>query len=121
MNEDVIYHMCRAEEWAAARSTGSYPGSSQDQADGFIHFSTKEQVWTSAAKHRRGQDGIVLLAVRAELLGEALKWEPSRGGALFPHLYGPLPITAVVEETPLELGADGVHVFPAGFPPPGTA
>ncbi len=120
MSDDVIYHMCRADEWAAALETGSYPGSSQDQADGFIHFSTKEQVWTSAAKHRRGQDGILLLAVRTADLGDALKWEPSRGGALFPHLYGPLPVSAAIEATPLALGDDGVHVFPAGFPPPET-
>ncbi len=120
MNDNVIYHMCRADEWAAAQSNGSYPGSSQDQADGFIHFSTKNQVWTSAAKHRRGQANIVLLTVDAARLGDALKWEASRGGALFPHLYGALPTDAVLEATPLPLGDDGVHVFPDGFPPPGT-
>lgn len=121
MNDTMIYHMCRADEWAAAQESGSYPGSSQDRADGFIHFSTKAQVWTSAAKHRHGQDGILLLAVRAADLGPALKWEASRGGLLFPHLYGPLPVAATVEVTPLPLDDDGVHIFPAGFPPPGTA
>lgn len=120
MTDDVIYHMCRADEWAAAQATGSYPGSSQDRADGFIHFSTKAQVRASAAKHRHGQDGILLLAVRAAALGHALKWEPSRGGQLFPHLYGSLPVTAVIEATPLPLGPDGLHVFPTGFPPPET-
>jgi len=120
MSDDIIYHMCKADEWAAAQETGSYPGTSQDQADGFIHFSTKAQVWTSAAKHRRGQDGILLLAVRTAGLGDALKWEPSRGGALFPHLYGPLPVSAAIEATPLPLGSDGVHIFPEGFPPPET-
>lgn len=118
MNDKVIYHMCRAEEWVQALSDGSYPGSSQDRADGFIHFSTCDQVWTSAAKHRRGQSGILLLAVDATALGEALKWEPSRGGQLFPHLYGPLDVEAVIETTPLPLDDDGIHVFPAGFPPP---
>ena len=90
MNDKIIYHMCKADEWAQAQAGGSYPGSSQDQADGFIHFSTYEQVWTSAAKHRCGQDGILLLAVDTTALGDALKWEASRGGALFPHLYGTL-------------------------------
>jgi len=118
MNDDVIYHMCRADEWALALTTGSYPGSSQDQADGFIHFSTRDQVWTSAAKHRRGQNGIVLLSVDAAKLGPDLKWEPSRGGDLFPHLYAPLNIDAVLETIPLPLAEDGIHVFPEGFPPP---
>ena len=80
----------------------------------------KAQVWTSAAKHRFGQPGIVLLAVNAAMLGDALKWEASRGGALFPHLYASLPVDAVVEVTPLPMGEDGVHIFPDGFPPPGT-
>jgi len=120
MNDDVIYHMCKADEWAEALESGFYAGSSQDKADGFIHFSTKTQVWTSAAKHRRGQEGILLLTVDATKLGDALKWEASRGGALFPHLYGPLAVDAVIETTPLPLGEDGVHVFPADFPPPGT-
>lgn len=120
MNDKVIYHMCRADEWADAQQSGSYGGSSQDKADGFIHFSTRAQVWTSAAKHRRGQDNILLLEVDADALGDALKWEASRGGALFPHLYGPLPVTAAISVTPLELDEDGVHIFPDGFPPPGT-
>ncbi len=120
MSDKVIYHMCRADEWAEAEQTGSYGGSSQDKADGFIHFSTRTQVWTSAAKHRRGQDNILLLEVDAAALGEALKWEASRGGALFPHLYGPLPVSAVMNLTPLRLDDDGVHIFPDGFPPPGT-
>ena len=72
------------------------------------------------AKHRRGQDNILLLEVDAAAQGEALKWEASRGGALFPHLYGPLPVSAVMNLTPLRLDDDGVHIFPDGFPPPGT-
>lgn len=108
----IIYHMCRAEEWQAAQETGLYPGSSQDRADGFIHFSTAAQVKESAAKHRAGQDGLLLLAVDAHALGDALKWETSRGGQLFPHLYGPLPVGAVVAVDPLLLGADGLHLFP---------
>jgi uncharacterized protein (DUF952 family) len=112
MTRGLIYHMCRAEEWRRAASTGSYDGSSQDAADGFIHFSTAAQIVESAAKHRAGQSGLVLLTVDAEALGDALKWEPSRGGALFPHLYGALPLGAVRRVDDVPLGADGRHVFP---------
>jgi uncharacterized protein (DUF952 family) len=108
----VIYHICRREEWEAAERAGAYHGSSQDRADGFIHFSGAAQVKASAAKHRAGQAGLVLLAVDADRLGPALKWETSRGGALFPHLYGALPAAAVLSVHDLPLGADGLHVFP---------
>ncbi|MGE5475800.1 MAG: DUF952 domain-containing protein, partial [Bacteroidales bacterium] len=104
--------MCRHQEWQAAQAAGSYAGSSQDAADGFIHFSTAAQVVESAAKHRAGQSGLLLLAVDAARLGPALKWEPSRGGQLFPHLYGALPLDAVVRVDDLPLGGDGRHVFP---------
>ncbi len=114
----AIYHMCTSEEWRAAEAVGAYNGSSQDAADGFIHFSTEAQVVTSAAKHRAGQTGLVLLSVDPAALGEALKWEEARGGDLFPHLYGPLPVTAVSAADDLPLGPDGRHVFPPGFPPP---
>ncbi|NKB21898.1 MAG: DUF952 domain-containing protein [Alphaproteobacteria bacterium] len=107
-----IYHMCRAEEWQSAQETGLYPGSSQDQADGFIHFSTGDQIVESAAKHRTGQTGLLLLTVNPDALGDALKWEESRGGALFPHLYGPLPTEAASRTDELPLGDDGLHIFP---------
>lgn len=109
----TIYHMCRREEWEAARASGSHPGSSQDAADGFIHFSTAAQVEESAARHRAGQDGLVLVAADASLLGPALKWEPSRRGQPFPHLHGPLPVAAVrwVRDLPLD-PATGRHLFP---------
>ncbi len=109
---DVIYHICRWNEWRPAAAVGCYRGSSQDQADGFIHFSNAAQVRASAAKHRAGQSGLVLLSVPSDALGHALKWEASRGGALFPHLYGALPIHAVIRTDDLPLGPDGVHVFP---------
>jgi uncharacterized protein (DUF952 family) len=112
MTGTMIYHICRREEWAAAESAGDYGGSSQDRADGFIHFSGADQVKASAARHRAGQDGLVLLTVEAAALGDALKWEPSRGGALFPHLYGPLPVAAVRRVDDLPLGPDGRHRFP---------
>ena len=109
---ETIYHICRQGEWQAAEAAGSYRGSSQDAADGFIHFSSGAQVEASAAKHRAGQDGLVLIAVNAPALDPALKWEPSRGGQLFPHLYGDLPLAAVRWVKPLPLGPDGRHVFP---------
>jgi len=112
MSADAIYHMCRRDEWEAALVAGSYPGSSQDQADGFIHFSTASQVRESAARHRAGQDGLILLSVDPEPLGEALKWEASRGGQLFPHLYCALPVSAVRRHDPLPMGTDGSHMFP---------
>jgi len=112
MTQGLIYHICRREEWAAAESAGGYGGSSQDRADGFIHFSGGSQVEASAARHRAGQDGLVLLTVEEAALGEALKWEPSRGGALFPHLYGVLPLSAVRRVDDLPLGPDGRHRFP---------
>jgi uncharacterized protein (DUF952 family) len=113
MSERVIYHMCRRAEWQDAAKAGIYRGSSQDAADGFIHFSTSAQIAGSAAKHRAGQRDLVLLAVATAPLGAALKWEPARDGALFPHLYGPLPRAAVLWAKDLPLGPDGRHVFPA--------
>src|SRR4029453_18307980 len=102
----------RREEWARAAAAGSCAGSSQDAKDGFIHFSTAVQLPESARRHRSGQSGLVLLAVDAELLGTALRWEPSRQGALFPHLYGALPVNAVRWVRDLPLGGDGVPVLP---------
>lgn len=110
-----IYHMCRADEWAHATRTGRYEGSSQDKADGFIHFSSASQIVVSAAKHRAGQDDLVLIEVAAETLGPALRWENSRGGALFPHLYGALDVTKVARHAQLTLGPGGRHVFPWGL------
>jgi uncharacterized protein (DUF952 family) len=112
MAEALIFHMCRAEEWRRAEADGRYSGSAQDAADGFIHFSTASQVAESAAKHRAGQAGLVLVAADPGALGPALRWEPSRGGALFPHLYGALPLGAVRWVRDLPLGSDGRHLFP---------
>ncbi|HLI12342.1 MAG TPA: DUF952 domain-containing protein [Alphaproteobacteria bacterium] len=112
MSEGIIYHVCRRADWEAARAAGRYEGSADDRRDGFIHFSTVGQLVESVAKHRAGQPDLVLLAVDRAALGPALKWEPSRGGALFPHLYGPLPVAAVRAIHPLPLGPDGRHRFP---------
>ena len=113
MQNAPIFHLCKMQEWDAARRSGFYEGSTQDKADGFIHFSTAEQIVESAARHRAGQTGLVLLTVDPAILDENLKWEASRGGALFPHLYGPLPIDAVLRIDNLPVGPDGNHVFPA--------
>jgi uncharacterized protein (DUF952 family) len=121
MTDRLIYHVCKADEWEAARRAGRYPGSSQDQADGFIHFSSGAQVVESVAKHRAAQEGLVILEVDAPALGALLRWEPSRGGALFPHLYDDLPPSAVTRFAALPLGADGRHVFPWNLDPKARA
>jgi len=108
----IIYHMADADAWKAAVVAGSYPGTEMDQADGFIHMSTSETIKGSAAKHRKGEKNLLLLYIRAEDLGEALVWEPARGGILFPHLYASLDPALVAKIEPLPLGADGAHIFP---------
>jgi len=108
----MIYHMCRREEWGLALQSGTYAGSSRDQADGFIHFSTWEQLPESARKHRKGQVGLVLLAVDPDVLGNALRWEPSRQGALFPHLYGKFPVSAVRSVFDIPLNGEGIPTLP---------
>ena len=95
-----------------ASKGGVYHGSAQDRADGFLHFSTAAQIVESARRHRAGQEGLLLVAVEAARLGDRLRWETSRGGDLFPHLYGPLAPTESASVRPLPLGPDGLHVFP---------
>ncbi len=112
MTDRLIYHLAREADYAVALASGRYDGSAADRQDGFMHFSTGAQVRESARRHRAGETGLVLLAVDPERLGPALKWEPARGGELFPHLYGPLPLDAVQSTRPLPLGADGLHQFP---------
>ncbi|MEP3248116.1 MAG: DUF952 domain-containing protein [Sneathiella sp.] len=108
----LIYHMADRDAWEQAKEAGAYAGSENDQKDGFIHFSTAETVIESAAKHRAGEDNLLLLTVETDLTEGALKWEPARGGVLFPHLYGTLNPVMVIKEEPLPLGPDGLHVFP---------
>lgn len=108
----LILKICSRSEWDAAIARGAYTGSAVDVKDGFIHFSTPEQAVETAAKHFAGQSDLVLVGIVAEDLGDALKWEPSRGGALFPHLYGPLPVHLARWVKPLPLGDDGRHQFP---------
>jgi uncharacterized protein (DUF952 family) len=108
----TIYKICSTQLWRDAQRAGLFRGAPLDLADGFIHFSSAAQVAETAAKHFSGAIDQILVAVDGALLGEALKWEPSRGGDLFPHLYGALPLDAVLWVNPLPLGADGRHVFP---------
>ena len=108
----LIYKISERAPWREAERDGTFRGAPVDRADGYIHFSTADQLRETAARHFAGQQELVPVAVDAEALGRALKWEPSRGGALFPHLYGDLPLAAVAWVRPLPLGPEGHHVFP---------
>ena len=103
----LIYKLLDRPAWDAALAQGVFNGSAVDLADGFIHFSTAAQAAEAARRHFSGQANLVLVAVEAEALGAALRWEPSRGGDLVPHLYGPLPTAAAMSVRPLMLGPDG--------------
>ncbi len=107
----LIYKILPAAEWAAAQATGVFEGSAVDLADGFIHFSDASQARETAAKWFCGQDGLALVAFEAEALGSQLKWEPSRGGALFPHLYASLPARLALWVRPLDLDEAGVPIL----------
>ena len=108
----TIYKICPVRLCRAAERAGVFRGSEVDRRDGFIHFSNAAQVVETAEKHFAGQSGLLLLRIDSAKLGDRLKWEPSRGGALFPHLYGDLDLTAVMLVEPLPLGPDGRHIFP---------
>jgi uncharacterized protein (DUF952 family) len=108
----LIYKICDARLWRAAEAAGTFAGAPVDHADGYIHFSTATQVAATAARHFAGRDNLVLVAVEADALGPALRYEPSRGGDLFPHLHGSLALSAVRWVKPLPVGPDGRHVFP---------
>jgi uncharacterized protein (DUF952 family) len=109
----LIYKVLGAPQWEAAVAGGEFTGSAVDLQDGYIHFSTARQVTETVRRHFAGQDNLLLLSVDTAQLGTALKWEPSRGGDLFPHLYGPLAVSAVISAVPLPLDADGNHRFPS--------
>lgn len=115
----LIYKIVPAKLWQEAERQGVFEGAPVDIADGFIHFSTAEQARATAAKHFAGQDHLLIAAIDPDKLGQAassLRYEISRGGALFPHLYAHLPMTAVLWVKPLPLGPDGQHVFPDAVP-----
>ena len=111
----TIYKILPSCLWADAIVAGSFLGSPLDLADGFIHFSTAQQVRETAAKHFAGVPDLLLVAVGLDELGADVKWEPSRGGELFPHLYAPLPVEHALWVKPLPMGPDGRHVFPEGL------
>ena len=111
----TVYKVLDSELWERAEREGRFAGSGIDLADGFIHFSTAEQVRETVAKHFAGQNDLVLVAVDGAVLakmGDAYRYEPSRGGAMFPHLYAEMPMDAVLWSRPLPLRADGAHEFP---------
>jgi len=107
----LIYKILTSDQWTDLKVAGESDGAPVDIADGFVHFSTAAQVRETAQKHFATQDGLWLLAYEADDLGSSFKWEPSRGGALFPHLYGPLRREGALWAKPLPVGANG-HVFP---------
>lgn len=113
----LIYKICPRALWREAEAAGQFTGAPIDRQDGYIHFSTAAQVAETAARHFAGQDDLLLVAVEAEALGDGLRYEPSRGGDLFPHLYGPLPLSAVVAVDEMPLDGHGRHAFPAGILP----
>lgn len=107
-----IYKICQPEDWSAAEAAGVYAGSPKDQEDGFIHFSLAGQLSGTLAKYYAEANNLLLLAVRADGLGENLRYEVSRDGALFPHLYATLPLSAVVWTRPITRDASGVFSLP---------
>ncbi len=118
---ETIYKLASRTLWNEAAAEGVFTGAPIDLEDGYIHFSTSEQVVETAHKHFRDQSDILLISIsveRLEDLTEPLVWEPSRGGALFPHLYCPMPLEAVTDIEELPLGEDGLHQFPISFDSP---
>jgi len=110
----MIYKITFVPVWTAACRKGLFEGSPDDRRDGYIHFSTAEQVQVTAEKYYRGREDLLLVAFEEKEL-PALKWEPSRGGELFPHLYAPLPTARAVWAKPLALGDDGIPGIPEGL------
>ena len=108
----IIYKICPRDLWQQAEALGRFTGAPIDRSDGYIHFSTAAQVAETAARHFAGVPDLVLVSVEAEALGADLRYEPSRGGDLFPHLYADLPLEAVRAVVDLLLGPDGRHAFP---------
>ncbi len=109
----LIFKIFRADEWSALREDGQTAGAPIDVSDGYVHFSTAEQVVETAAKHFAGEENLFLLAVESTSLGDDLKWEVSRGGAKFPHLYREFRFSDVSWAQPLPIDGDS-HAFPAG-------
>jgi uncharacterized protein (DUF952 family) len=113
----LVYKILGDAEWQVAVRTGQYTGSADDARDGYIHLSAADQVAATAAKYFAGRTDLVLVAIDSSRLGDRLKWEPARDGALFPHLYGPLDPAAAVDVRPMPLGPDGLPTLPEGVAP----
>ena len=112
---EPVYKVMTEAAFEACWSQGRFDGSADDLRDGFIHFSAAHQLDGTLAKFFARREGLMLLAVDPDRLGLDLKWETSRGGAPFPHLYAPLDLTTVLWAEPLALGPDGIHVLPEGI------
>ncbi len=112
MTQNGTYKVLTATQMAALLREGVFSGAPIDLADGYIHLSTAGQLDETVAKHFAGQADLHIAAVDLAALGDAVKWEPARGGALFPHIYGPLPLSAVIAHGPLRFGDDGRIVLP---------
>lgn len=111
-DQKYIFKVASSAEWEAARAAGTWAGAAVDLADGFIHFSSASQVRETVTRHFAGQRDLLLIRFKAADFGESLKWEPSRGGDLFPHLYAPLDPALAEGVWALPLGEDGTHLFP---------
>jgi uncharacterized protein (DUF952 family) len=116
----MVYKVCSSVDWCEAKCSGTFYGSPDDRRDGFIHLSTADQLAGTLDKHfsgpdGRGRPGLVLIAFEADALGSSLRWETARNGALFPHLYAPLPTKAAVRETALDVDAAGRHILDGDF------
>ena len=121
MLPEFVYKIATFEEWDTALESGTYEGAGIDHADGFIHFSTVEQLRETAAKHFAGRDDLMLVKVATAPMARHYKMEVSRGGALFPHLYAHLPVSCAVEWQELLLDDNGLHIFPDHIPQAGNA
>lgn len=115
MSSAPIYKITPRALWREAEDKGRFDGAPVDLADGYIHFSTAAQVRETASKHFAGQPDLLLVGIDPDRLGDGLKWEASRGGQLFPHLYGPLHLSAVLFVEELRIGPNGFHLFPASI------
>lgn len=115
MSDLFAYKILTRDQWQSLKAEGVFAGAPVDLQDGYIHLSTLSQSAETAAKHFAGQDDLILAMVDLAAVGGAVKWEESRGGQLFPHLYAPLPMEAVTKTVVLRLDAEGKHQFPAGF------
>ena len=111
-NPEFIYKIATAENFAAAKAAGTYTGMPIDAEDGYIHFSTASQLAETLGLYFKGQKGVVLFAVRSYDMGSMLRWEPSRRGELFPHVYGTFPISAIAWQGMVDVGDDGSVVLP---------